>query len=133
MNIWEQGQRAAYESLTPYEIGDLAFTIREATNSDIFNIFTIISAYLVVAYLAGAKLDRINVTIINLVYTVWMATFTFSMYQVALQLAVINSVRHLGVGDESAVLFTFIVVIGSAWVSSLIFMYRVSANSASNK
>ena len=130
MNIWEQGQRAAYESLTPYELEDLAFTIREATNSDIFNIFTIISAYLVVAYLAGAKLDRINVTIINLVYTVWMVTFTLSLYMVSLQLAVINSVRHVGVGDESVVLLLSIAIIGGAWVSSLIFMYRVRKKAA---
>jgi hypothetical protein len=133
MSIWEEGQRAAYEAMAPYELADLSYSIREALNTDIFNIFTIISAYLLVAYFAGAKLDRVNVAIVNLVYTVWMATFTFSTFQVAQQLVVVNDVRNLGVTDEAVMLLAFALTLGGAWISSLVFMYRVRRNAAESE
>ena len=46
MSVWAESHRAAYETMTPYEISDLALTLRESLNTDVFNIVTLMFAYL---------------------------------------------------------------------------------------
>jgi hypothetical protein len=56
-------------ALTEYEIADLALNAQASATPTTALLITIISGYLIVAWLAGAKLTRPQVILINLLFT----------------------------------------------------------------
>ena len=123
MNIWESGDRAAFESMTPFELAELAFIAREAAIVDMMNVFAIVSGYLVVAYFSGEKLNRLQIAIVTLLYSSWLAVIVAGAMQTASQLEIINQIRGYGLQNNLQVIVAGL--LGVAWFAGNAFMLQI--------
>ena len=71
--------------MTEYEYRDLFFTLIERSETAGLAFLTVISGYLIVAYLAGAKLNRNQVILISALFV------GYSIAQILAQVSQINS------------------------------------------
>jgi hypothetical protein len=117
-------------SMTEYEIRDLIINMANVATSILVVVMTIISAYLVVAWLVGEKLTRAQVTLVNLVFLAFapMMLFTWAGIFVGTlrlqeKLHLINPETLIGLssGGIAAVSITLLVLI----LGSIKFMWDV--------
>jgi hypothetical protein len=116
--------------MTEYEIRDLIINMADVATSILVVVMTIISAYLVVAWLVGEKLTRAQVTLVNLVFLAFapMMLFTWAGIFVGTlrlqeKLHLINPEYYGGpsAGGIAAVSITLLVLI----LGSIKFMWDV--------
>jgi len=60
-------------NLTEYELVDLAINVQASTTSGVSLFITILSGYLIVAWLVGEKLTRAQVRLINVIFILFQA------------------------------------------------------------
>ena len=65
--------------MTPYELADLAQSAFENSLSSFAVLLSIVSGYLITAYLIGAKLSKFQVTILTTVFLMVMGLLAWSM------------------------------------------------------
>ena len=125
--------------MTEYEIFDLANSRQGLLANMSVLYLSLVSAYLVVAFLAGEKLSRKQVTIVTVLYIAWGAGNTFATLTSAYMLQGFNNqLMALGAMDGFLAANTFEVtsfyvlfVNGGAMLASLYFMWTVRKNRAS--
>jgi TRAP-type C4-dicarboxylate transport system permease small subunit len=66
--------------MTEHEILDLTYSLIDSMATVFINYLTLISGYLVVAYLLADKLQRMQAIIINSLFTGFSAVLIYSMY-----------------------------------------------------
>ena len=103
-----------------YQILESLHVIRGVAAQDAMNFFTIVSAYLVVAYLAGPKLSTFQVWSISILYSL----FSFGpIVAVAISLQDISTLPYASEHPgwfRGAICLPW--VMGFAWVLSIVFM-----------
>ena len=99
-------------------------------STDADRYFALVSAYLLVAYLAGSKLSALQLTIINSLFLLWVAGIVAGTFSALEATTIIE--RRLGalesdfsVGGGAASLYNFIVIQIGGVVASLFFMWSV--------
>ncbi len=119
--------------MTLYEVLDLSLAYQEAGAMHFMNIVTIFSAYLICAYLVGDKLTRLQITVINSAYSIFVvgtsmyAYFNQYLYWEYVHLALeLGSRRHFGEAEPPPpeIALVTVAIIGVAYVGSLLFMYQ---------
>ena len=116
--------------MSEYEIGEMM----HAQSAQMWEAgqmyFTLVSAYLVVSYLVGAKLTRAQVIVVTSLYLVWIASVvfgqvsagaTYTQLQVALSEMGSIAVGHVDEAPISMLAFSlvqFVGVIASLWFMS---------------
>ncbi len=65
-------------NLTEYELADLAMSVQSSTTPAVAVFVTIMGAYLLVAWLAGGKLTRAQVSLINVLFIFFQLTMVLS-------------------------------------------------------
>ncbi len=96
------------------------YTVRNVAAQDGINAFTLISAYLVVAYLVGPKLSKFQVWAISIIYTAFLLGPIAGFYVAVLDLKAVNH----GGGNLHSVEFPWIVplIMLFGWALSIAFM-----------
>ncbi len=118
--------------MTVYEILDLSLSYQDAGTTHFMNIVTIFSAYLICAYLVGDKLSRLQISVINLAYSVFVVGTSVYVYlnqylfwyyvHLARELSERNAIELEPPPPELAL--GTIAIIGLAYIGSLMFMYQ---------
>ena len=65
--------------MTEYEVNDALTAIYAQVTADSTTVFSLVTAYLVVAYLVGQKLPRIQLIIVNCLFGGWALMATFAV------------------------------------------------------
>lgn len=66
--------------MTEYELVDTAISYQDLATTHFMNFVTILFAYLVCAYLVGEKLTRLQVWLLNSLYTIFALGAAFASY-----------------------------------------------------
>ena len=72
--------------MTEYEISELLYSIIDSMATLFSAYLTIISGYLIIAYLVGARLEKVQVVIINSLFIAITAIQLYSMFTYSLEL-----------------------------------------------
>ena len=105
------------------ELFELAMSFREALTGDFMNFFTMVSAYMVVAYLAGSTLTRLQTAMVTVLYSIVTLILIAGSIQLADEVQQVNTIldRGLSINLRLAVLL----VLSSMWLMSLLFMFQI--------
>jgi hypothetical protein len=131
----EGAMRAREEFVTDYEIADLAASVMSNYLTTVSLFISIVSAYLITAFLAGEKLNRVQVSIVNacfLVFTSWLGPLSVRILMRAFDLSS-QSVAHefndriSGTREAFAVGLLYALLV----VGSLLFMRSVRSKISS--
>ena len=109
--------------MNEYEMIEATYAIRQAGAADVTSFFTVLSAYLIVAYLVGDKLSRFQLWAISGLYTLYLY---FPI--VAAQFAV-SDLALLGAAPPGAEFLTAVLVL--MWLVSIVFMIQKRRESRS--
>ena len=112
-----------YESMSSYEMMDLSLGFREAMTSDVMNFISVVSAYLIVSYLAGAKLSRFQTSVITVLYTAMLTLIIYGTTVAALNFMEVSSLLSGAAPTPFPWVLCSVLVTG--WVFSLIFMFQI--------
>ena len=116
--------------MNEYELQELAFSASGLGASFASMFITVISGYLVVAYLAGRELTRPQVTLVNAIFFVTSSLFLYgTISSFAKQLSMVDKLRALNPDNyyplstpiATAIAVTFAIII----IASLHFMWSV--------
>ncbi len=116
--------------MTEYELADLFTSLSAEAGRSTMDFVTVLFAYLVVAHFVGATLDRLYVVIVTVIYSMFAIWPILGTYQAGSMMYTVTHAhpelsQSLGLSvDFNPGLVPF-VVLGSAWVLSLAYMYRV--------
>lgn len=116
--------------MTEYELADLFTSLSAEAGRSTMDFVTVLFAYLVVAHFVGATLDRWYVAILTALYSIFAIWPILGTYQAGTMMYTITN-AHPGISKSIGVSVDFnpgwvpFVVLGSAWVLSLFYMYRV--------
>ena len=112
-----------YDSMETIELFELAMSFREALTGDFINFFTMVSAYMVVAYLAGSTLTRLQTAMVTVLYSIVTLILIAGSIQLADEVQQVNTIldRGLSINLRLAVLL----VLSSMWLMSLLFMFQI--------
>ena len=112
-----------YDSMETIELFELAMSFREALTGDFMNFFTMVSAYMVVAYLAGSTLTRLQTAMVTVLYSIVTLILIAGSIQLADEVQQVNTIldRGLSINLRLAVLL----VLSSMWLMSLLFMFQI--------
>ena len=99
-------------------------------SSDADRYFTLVSAYLVVAYLAGGKLSTLQLAIINSLFLLWVSAIVLGTLSALEATTVIEGKLQVlksdfDAGGGAAVLYNFIAIQIGGIAASLFFMWSV--------
>ena len=120
--------------MTEYELGELLHNNYEGLWQGAQMYFTLVSAYLIVVYLIGFRLSRVQISIITGLYLVWMAGVILAQHATSLQtMHVSNELLAQGSSllpqaaytESQAGVFSFLVVQVLGIAASLWFMWSV--------
>ena len=109
--------------MNEYEVIEATYAIRQAGAADVTSFFTVLSAYLVVAYLVGDKLSKFQLWTISGLYTLYLY-FPIA----ATQIAVVD-LAQLGALPPGAQYLTYVLVL--MWLVSVVFMIQKRRESRS--
>ncbi len=112
-----------HAGLSPYELFDLAYTIRAAVTADVTLFMTALCAYLAVAYIAGTRLTKFQIVSITAVYS------SFSIFTIAATTAMLHFVvvaSNFGGQAYHAVAFAISLLMFIAWLLSVYVMFKFS-------
>ena len=118
--------------MTEYEMTDVIMSRFGHMTDQASLYFALVSGYLVTAFLVGSQLSRLQVTVINVLYCLWVAGIlggyiTTVGDTLALESAIRNTYStesSIGVGD-STYAYSFAVVQAIGLAASLVFMWSV--------
>ena len=120
--------------MTEYELGEMLYNTYDGLWQGSQMYFTLVSAYLVIAYLVGAKLDKAQNLIVTGLYVVWTVGIIQSQYSTSIQMV---GITHQLLSSESTFLpaevgtqtqagvYTFLIVQVLGLLASLYFMWTV--------
>lgn len=116
-----------------FELRELLFATFEQMDSSATMYFTLVSAYLIVSFVAGAKLTRPQLTIVTTLYVLWVLGTVNTMYSMlsgalSLETALeqVNSTFDFGGGvGTSLTVHGFLAVQIGGLIASLYFMWSV--------
>jgi hypothetical protein len=120
--------------MTEYELGEMLYNTYDGLWQGSQMYFTLVSAYLIVAYLVGAKLNRTQNAIVTGLYCVWTIGIIQSQYSTSIQMIGITgqllssnaSFLPTDVGAQTqAGVYSFLVVQMLGLLASLYFMWSV--------
>ena len=120
--------------MTEYELGELLHNNYDGLWQSAQMYFTLVSAYIVVAYLVGQKLTRVQIGIITGLYLVWVIGITQAHYSTSVQmiqvsdslLAIGSDILPRAVRDQTrAGVYSFALVQVLGIIASLYFMWSV--------
>ena len=118
--------------MTEYEIRDLMFGYFSTMNDQAAMYFTLVSAYLITSYLVGAKLTTRQISIINMLYVLWVLGTINAMYsmltglsEMFVQLETASNVELDFKNRSSASVLGFLFVQVAGLLASLYFMWHV--------
>jgi len=107
-------------SLTPYEIQDLIWSITAVNYAGLGIHISVLSAYLIVAYATGKKLNKFQLISISLLYSAFILIGIQTLY---INYFSIERLITLGGGTGNAVfVYTILTVLVLSWLLSLLFM-----------
>jgi hypothetical protein len=118
--------------MTEYEMGEMmhAQSAQMWTAAQMY--FTLVSGYLIVGYLVGAKLTRAQASVISTLYLVWVigtvigqVTAGSTYMQLQMALSELDSLAVSNTGETPATLFAFWLFQFLGIVASLWFMWSV--------
>ena len=120
--------------MTEYELGEMLYNTYDGLWQGSQMYFTLVSAYLVVAYLVGAKLTNTQNLIVTGLYFVWTVGIIQSQYSTGVQMMGItdqllsssSSFLSVDVGAQTkAGVYSFLTVQPLGLCASLYFMWSV--------
>jgi hypothetical protein len=120
--------------MTEYELGEILHSNYAGLWQGAQMYFTLVSAYLVVAYLVGAKLSSGQNAVVTALYIVWVAGVTQWQYTTSTQtLGIIDELLSIesvilpspAESEVQVVLYGFLVVQVLGILASLWFMWKV--------
>lgn len=116
--------------MTEYELADLFTSLSAEAGRSTMDFVTVLFAYLVVAHFVGATLDRVYVAIVTMVYSMFAIWPILGTYQAGSMMYTITQAhpelsQSLSLSVDFNPGFVPFVVLGTAWVLSLAYMYRV--------
>ncbi|MFT4585929.1 MAG: hypothetical protein ACI915_000270 [Gammaproteobacteria bacterium] len=103
-----------------------AYIIRDVLATEGMNVFTIISAYLVVAYFVGAKLSRFQLSAITALYTAFCLGPIAGFYMAVIDLKAINHGTGILYTVDHPWAVPFVMIAG--WSLSILFMFNARRN-----
>ena len=120
--------------MTEFELGEILHNNYDGLWQGAQMYFTLVSAYLVVAYLIGDKLTRGQNTIVTGLYVVWVAGVILGQYSTSAQMMIVSQ-ELLSIGSKilpdairnptQVGVYSFLVVQFLGVVASLYFMWTV--------
>ncbi len=121
--------------MTEYELADLFTSLSAEAGRSTMDFVTVLFAYLVVAHLVGATLDRAYVAIVTVIYSIFAIWPILGTYQAGSMMYNITQAHQelsqtLGLSVDFNPGYVPFVVLGSAWILSLAYMYRVRKNAS---
>ena len=121
--------------MTEYELADLFTSLSAEAGRSTMDFVTVLFAYLVVAHFVGASLDRIYVAIVNVIFSVFAIWPILGTYQAGSMMYAVTHAhpelsQSLGLSVDFNPGYVPFVVLGSAWILSLAYMYRVRRNAS---
>ena len=116
--------------MTEYELADLFTSLSAEAGRSTMDFVTALFAYLVVAHLVGATLERIYVIILTTIYTMFVVWPILGTYQAGTVMYHVTNAHPeqsaaLGISVDFNPGFVPFFVLGAAWLLSLIYMARV--------
>jgi hypothetical protein len=105
-----------------YQALETLYVMRGVAAQDAMNFFTLLSAYLIVAYIAGSKLTAFQVWAISILYSVFSLGPIAGFYVGVLDMKLIEYGNPV-LQTEFPMLVP--VIMGLAWAISIYFMYNV--------
>ncbi len=116
--------------MTEYELADLFTSLSAEAGRSTMDFITVLFAYLVLAHFVGATLDRAYIAIVTVIYSMFAIWPILGTYQAGSMMYAVTQAhpqlsQSLGVSVDFIPGFVPFVVLGSAWVLSLTYMYRV--------
>ena len=109
--------------MNEYEVIEATYAIRQAGAADVTSFFTVLSAYLVVAYLVGDKLSKFQLWTISGLYTLYL------YYPIAATQIDVVDLAQLDALPLGAQYLTFVLVL--MWLVSVVFMIQKRRESRS--
>ena len=116
--------------MTEYEYADLIATYSSNAGAFFAVYLTVVSGYLITAFVAGPKLSSLQVTILNIGFVVASCMFTFAAFGAGVIRAQ-YTMKLLELGAESPhapttwLFFVFVTLMISGVLASLYFMWNV--------
>jgi len=122
--------------MTEYELADLLLHRMEISSDFAGLYFSLVSAYLLVGYLAGQKLTTSQVGIITTLYVIWVAGLINGHYnnmvnanELAIELGQLQShVENRSIGSVKVAAFAYLFVQIAGLFASLYLMWTVRRN-----
>jgi hypothetical protein len=102
--------------MNEYEIIEATYAIRQAGATDVSSFFTVLSAYLVVAYLVGDKLSKFQLWSITGLYTLYL------YFPIAATHIAVADLAQLDAVPPGAEYLRFVLVL--MWLVSIVFMIQ---------
>ena len=125
--------------MTEYELGEMLYNTYDGLWQGSQMYFTLVSAYLVIAYLVGSKLDKAQNFIVTGLYIVWTVGIIQSQYSTSVQMVGITDLllssestflpSEVGTQTQAGV-YSFLVVQALGLFASLYFMWTVRRSKA---
>jgi len=117
--------------MTEYEVIDAMVSLRSETAQHSMNLVYVIFSYIVVAYLVGRKLSRLQVAIITIIYAIWSIGPIMAAYDsaTAVQQMYFNNQQILSIEIGASPLSSYVpIIVGAgmsfAWIMSILFMLQ---------
>jgi hypothetical protein len=118
--------------MTEYEIIDAMVSLSSETAQHSMNLVYVIFSCVVVAYLVGRKLSRLQVAIITIIYFIWSLGPIMAAYDsgTALQQMYRNNQQILSIEMGASPLKSYVPIIvgvgmSFAWIMSILFMLQL--------
>ncbi len=118
--------------MTEFEVREVLFNIFDTMSDNAAMYFTLVSAYLATSYVVGRNLSTKQLTIINVLYVVWVLGSINAMYSMLIASNdMYDQLRALGIGTQlrpeqsNMALGGFIFVQVGGLLASLYFMWTV--------
>ena len=120
--------------MTESDLVEMLYAVYGTMNDAAVMYFTLVSAYLITSYLVGDKLSRIQLSIINGLYLLWViGTINTNFTQLSASLTILNELHQMGSAIFTSVSsdYTRLSVVGfllvqiGGLVASFYFMWSV--------
>ena len=116
--------REYLEQLSPYELIELTFTVRNSLTEDVAMFMTALFAYLGSMYFVGSRLQTSQVVFASTAYSIFQALVVFSIVGL---LQGLSDVSYVISGAESSglILMATPILLVFVWIGSLVFAGQI--------
>ena len=112
-----------YRSMTNFELTEVALSYNSAILEQATVFISVLSAYLIAAYLVGTKLDRFQLLSITIIYSLFNAFLIFGFFSISS--GMIHVVYVLSGTDITVTNYGTGALYFVAWVLSIFFMIKI--------